>query len=551
MRQSVADCSTLVALTGLTRLAFATRYPYDLDSVNFLLGLAEFDPQVHQPHPPGYYLYVQAGRLAQRLFAEPHTGLVFLSVLASCGSVVLIYALAREWFHRKAAIAAGLMFVLSPLCWFYGTVALTYLPEAFFAALVGFLSWRTYSGNAAYALPGAIALGLACGVRQSSLLFLGPVWLLSLSAVRARRAILSVIALGVVVAAWFFPMLQESGGVDRYFASLSDLWNRVAARNALIGTSDDSLIPALGNLADRIYTLFRVCALCFLAAAPLPLLRRFPPMDRRKRAFLWTWLLPGGAFFLLVFLPFVNSGYFLVLGPPLFAVLGCQAVEWMENSSAKPSQKWVFGSLLAMASLVVFLYAPLYFSRARVEFIEGELARAQAAVRQLSDPESTLVVAFDFHMLGFRHAGYLLPEYLTLQFPEMPFEDGPRVFAMQQSKTFLCAAPPIESYREFILFPVPNTGVPAEYMEKVLSRFPPGRLRRQNVRGQDFVVGSAADLQWLFPVTTRERMFSVSDLTATERHSEYDCLHSEPRQQMYTPGISATPAHPPRPRAAL
>jgi hypothetical protein len=133
----------------------------------------------------------------------------------------------------------------------------------------------------------------------------------------------------------------------------------------------------------------------------------------------------------------------------------------------------------------------------------------------------------------------------------MPFEDGPRVFAMQQGKTFLCAAPPIERYREFILFPVPNTGVPAEYMEKVLSRFPRGRLRRQNVKGQDFVIGSTADLHRLFPVTTRERISSISDLTATQRPSEYDCLHSEPRQQMYTPGISAKPARIARPRAAL
>ncbi len=503
MRQSVADCAALVSLTGLTCLAFATRFPYDLDSVNFLLGLAEFNPEVHQPHPPGYYLYIQAGRLAQWFFAEPHDALVFLSVLASCGSVLLIYALSREWFHRKAAVAAALMFVLSPLCWFYGTVALTYLPEALFAALVGFLCWKTYSGTAAYAIPSAIALGLAGGLRQSSLLFLGPVWLLSLSGVRARRAALAVVVLCVVIAAWFFPMLHESGGADRYFASLSDLWNRVAARKALLGASGDSVLSALGTAADRVYTLFRVYVLCFLAAAPLPLLRRFPTMDRRKKIFLWTWLLPGAAFFLLVFLPFVNSGYILVLAPPLFAVLGCQAVEWIERSPAKPSHKRIFGGVLVLANFAVFLFAPLYFSRARVKFIEAELARIQTAVRQLADPADTVVVAFDFHMLGFRHAGYLLPEYLTVQFPEMPFQDGPRVFAMKQRSTNLCEAPPIENYREFVLFPVPNTGVPAQYMEKVLALLPAGHVERRHAQGQDLLFGSAADLPRLFPVTTQ------------------------------------------------
>src|SRR5262245_29042150 len=34
----------------------------DIDSINFALGLRDFDPAQHQPHPPGYPVYIAVGR---------------------------------------------------------------------------------------------------------------------------------------------------------------------------------------------------------------------------------------------------------------------------------------------------------------------------------------------------------------------------------------------------------------------------------------------------------------------------------------------------------
>src|SRR5688572_27855743 len=36
----------------------------DIDSINFALGLREFDPGAHQPHPPGYPVYIALGRMS-------------------------------------------------------------------------------------------------------------------------------------------------------------------------------------------------------------------------------------------------------------------------------------------------------------------------------------------------------------------------------------------------------------------------------------------------------------------------------------------------------
>ena len=80
----VRDNVLLIAGTALTRTVFRSRFLYDLDSVNFALALQRFDPAVHQPHPPGYFLYVCLGKLSNAIFHDANTALVIISILASC-----------------------------------------------------------------------------------------------------------------------------------------------------------------------------------------------------------------------------------------------------------------------------------------------------------------------------------------------------------------------------------------------------------------------------------------------------------------------------------
>ena len=136
------DLSLLIAATALTRFLFRSRYLYDVDSVNFALALRHFDPAVHQPHPPGYYLYICLGRLVSLAIHEANAALVAISIVASCGAAAFLWLLARDWFGMRAARAAAILFVFSPLAWFHGGVALTYIVEMFFATLIGWLCWR-------------------------------------------------------------------------------------------------------------------------------------------------------------------------------------------------------------------------------------------------------------------------------------------------------------------------------------------------------------------------------------------------------------------------
>ena len=60
-------------------------YVFHWDEVQLTLGLERFDPRSHQPHPPGYYLFIVFGRLLRPFVVEPESALRAVAALAGGG----------------------------------------------------------------------------------------------------------------------------------------------------------------------------------------------------------------------------------------------------------------------------------------------------------------------------------------------------------------------------------------------------------------------------------------------------------------------------------
>src|SRR5437762_11893770 len=78
----------------------------DVDSINFALGLRDFDPGRHQPHPPGYPVYIALGRVSLFLVstiwstlsqtAAEATALAIWSALGGAVAIIAMFHLFRE-----------------------------------------------------------------------------------------------------------------------------------------------------------------------------------------------------------------------------------------------------------------------------------------------------------------------------------------------------------------------------------------------------------------------------------------------------------------------
>jgi hypothetical protein len=476
---------------------FRSHYLYDLDSVNFALAMQRFDPRVHQPHPPGYFLYICAGRLLNVTFHDANLALVVLSILASCALVIAIYRITLDWFGPMAAEFAGLFFLLSPLAWFHGIVALTYIVEAFFSGLVGYLCWRIESGRAGYILPAGIVLGVSAGVRPSSLVFLAPLFLFSLRNAAPKGRWIGLSALVLTVAAWFVPMIAASGGLHAYFDALVSLWRMVPSKGTVFNSS-----PA--NSIARAFTIIFIYLLTFGAAslAPLGALSRTTSVDPRKKKFTFVWIGPALCFFTFGYLKFVNSGYLLLLCAPACMWLGLWASEWYQTSAWRRSLKLTVLGVSAAVNIFIFVASPFYCSYRQVRRFETELESITTVFPLVGSTHDTLILSFDSHFNGFRHAGYYLPDYLTVEYPEAHLKEGPRIFSMYERDTQLGTSLPAGPYTRFVLFPLPRGDSYSEYIQKVIARLPGRSLHTVSLGGHEFVTGSISDLPLLFPEAT-------------------------------------------------
>ena len=495
--RTTKDCAWLVLAVAGTRYLFRTESPYLLDSINFILGVNEFDPARDQPHPPGYYLYIQAARLLQFVWSDPHTALVALSVIASCGTAVLLYLLALQWFGPQEARFAGLIFLASPLGWFHGGVALVYIVEMFFSLLVGLLCWRNSETRGSAVFASAIALGLAAGVRQSSIAFLAPLWLFSLRKAGAVRIATACGTLAVTLLAWILPMAAESGGASQYWTAFAALWNRAVGHDLMaIGSVQEALLPFVA----RVLCILAVYVLIFGAVALLPIARPLPArFDASKRVFAMVWIMPGLLFFALVFMRLINGGYLLVLVPPILAVIGAQAAEWYNEAGSGLLGKRAAVCGFTLFNLAAFLFTPTYFS---YQFVQTDLRKIggfDQAMRRGVSPATSLIVSFDDHRFGWRHAGYYLPEFTSIEWPERTSGQDVQIRAMSHGQSEILHALDAGSFQQIVFYPPQANG--ADLVEVISGGkpLPPGSIQIKKVGDYELVICSADMLYRLFP----------------------------------------------------
>ncbi|MBI3826243.1 MAG: DUF2723 domain-containing protein [Candidatus Rokubacteria bacterium] len=450
-----AACAVLLTLlTVVSRLPFRARTLYNWDAVQFALALREYDVVKHQPHPPGYILYVALARLANAWFGDATAAYVALAVVFSGLTTFVVFYLARAIYGRATAVAAAAVLAVSPLFWFYGTVGLSYTAEALFASIVAYFAWRALSGSETDAWLAAGYLGVAAGVRQSLLLLLFPLWLgATVFGTRRVRAVLGGLAImAVAVLTWFVPMIWLTGGLERYLDASRDLAETVVKPTSIVGGALEvtlrmfryqleSLLVGLGPLA--------------LAVFLVPWYVRRHGWGTREW-FLLGWTLPPVLVYTLVH--FGQAGYVLTFLPALVLLLARVVVAALSDTALFARRPRLSTAAVAAAIAVVVLANGSFFVSARPrarDFDSPQPAWAKAAhdeafdwifsrtaaalreheevvqtfvgaIRGLYDPSDTAVVTEVGNPRSYpwmRHAMFYLPQFqiYELQVGSLPF----------------------------------------------------------------------------------------------------------------------------------
>jgi hypothetical protein len=441
------DWALALAVASLT---LATRWPYRArllptwDAVQFALALERYDVVRHQPHPPGYILYVVLGRLLGVVLGDPASTLGGLAIAASAVAVLLLYRLGWQLYGRSTATLAALGLAASPLFWAYGVVGLPYTAEAALTTGIAVGAWAMRQGSGRALVCSAVLLGLAGGVRQSMLLTLSPLWL-GMAWRGFRRPGPVLVGLGLVLlttATWLGPMLWLTGP-DRYLTASVELYESTVHATTLLAGGWTRNLAGLGEALLVGVGAFLPVLAWHLRRAPTRLLH-----GDDRAVFLALWTLPALAVYALVHLG--QHGYLLTVLPGCYLVVarGLMALAQRGQGVRAPAA-WrgvLAGAVLvgAMGAHVAFFVAagpvdaPIpavdasWRARTRSELRalyrfrlwshtaaglreqEAVIGDYVAAVRREFDPRDTVLVT----ELGnprsypwFRHVMYYLPEY--------------------------------------------------------------------------------------------------------------------------------------------
>jgi hypothetical protein len=227
-------------LTMLSYAPLRTRYAYLWDSVEFVEAIRDYNVALSQPHAPGYFLYIMLGRLVNTFVGDPHSSLVWISVVAGAGLVAILYLLGAALFGRSVGVVTGLMAWTSPLIWFFSCVALTYVLDAFLVCVLVLWCWRAaqHGGSWLDAVGLGSMLAVIAGVRQQSLFGLVPLAVFTLWQFKSQRGLkmaAALLACVVVLAAWFSALLRMTGGWATYSAALTQIAQFHAHKTLAVG----------------------------------------------------------------------------------------------------------------------------------------------------------------------------------------------------------------------------------------------------------------------------------------------------------------------------
>jgi 4-amino-4-deoxy-L-arabinose transferase-like glycosyltransferase len=360
-------------VAALSRLLALARSPWDWDEILFMLALRDFDVTRHHPHPPGFPLFIAAGKLLRLVAPSDFRALQLVNLICGCALMPVAFFLARQLRMRfLTALSASLLLAFLPNIWFYGGTALSDVPSLTIVLLACALLLKGREDRTAY-FAGALTLAVAAGIRPQNLLigFLPALLATRAQWRRQKGPITAAAALSaVIVAVSYGAAIVASGGWSVYHAALRTHQHYIAATDSVFSPLHP---PLWQTLDDFFFWPYRdpplnVLLMVLIAASLVSLMAK-----PKRRLLILLGAFGPFALFALLFLDFNSASRFSIGYAPLFAFLAADGAETIGTWAARILRRGaraaaqVEACLLAVALLLAFLWTTPSLGVARSE----------------------------------------------------------------------------------------------------------------------------------------------------------------------------------------
>ncbi|MDP3970269.1 MAG: DUF2723 domain-containing protein [bacterium] len=384
----------LTVLFIVSTLPFLSKTPFNWDAAQFVLGVEHFSVNMHQPHPPGYPLYVGLGKVLA-LITSSHTALLIITVLIAAVTILVLYILVlRIWSQRWLATVVAGAFMLNPLFWLYREVSLTYVVDTFTGTLLALLTYNviTHLPDGSYRkflYASSVFLALGAGFRPSMFFMLLPLLVVQwtyvwLKTKQWKPILVAAIVVGVGVLIWFIPLVTISGGLKEYRIDSSRQFRDAAATTSVFyGATWKDTGTQVMFIIETIFASLNTLMIPVIGALAWLIYRLIVKKWHQKWSLFWIifgWTVVPVIIYTL--LHFAQIGYALIFLPLFYLVLAAilNFVNLISNRILRQISFFLMAICIAINAGVFLLFTPTFghpdfIPTRRIDFILQTMAR--------------------------------------------------------------------------------------------------------------------------------------------------------------------------------
>ncbi len=403
----------------------------EYDSINFSQALRRYDLTLHQPHPPGYSLYVFLGRCAVFLTGKDVTALTLVSAVSGALGLLPVFVITAKMYDGRTAIVTSLALMSTRMYWLSSEKAVTNMLATFLMTLAVCLLYLGLKGNGLCLLASWPAVGLALGARPSMFPFL-VLWIYGIIRERdLKRLPVYIMLLVCSTFSWLIPIILHTGW-NKYGQLVGTQYDYIAteefvgARHGLqpvirlyvilaglassgFGTPIQLAYPYSSPLGFHTIPSILIASVLLLLTILVIIPRIRQGWSERKTFFL-LWIVPH---FLFVYFACNPSypRYFLPIMPPM--VIALVSTAWTTARSMRKSalNPIIRQKLLYSAVIVLIIFNSVNSARLAVSIHTTEVPtiRLTKYIKNNYDQHTTVIV---FH--EYKAFQYFLPNYRYL-----------------------------------------------------------------------------------------------------------------------------------------
>jgi len=400
----------IVVISFIIRLCLRSNYLDDWDSVQFILGLKNYSIISHQPHPPGYPVYIFLGRITDQFFDNGLKSFTFMSALFGSLALVPTYLLAKEFFGKHVALLSAIILSLAPAEMLFSEVVMSDIVSMFFIATTVYLLYKGLKSSI-YLYLGSFILGGAIGVRQTDILLVILLCILCIFKKNIKYFVISISILSISIAIWLIPTIWVTGLGK--FIGVQSAQGKAAVEMSTLYSLGGLNLP---NLLVTIKTLIFLFVdgwspAVFIFGLIVVIVIFYKNGDFRKNIsdkrliLLLGWLVPYFILFIFAIGLYIPR-YLLPVFPPLSIIFG-YAISTVLDIAQLQKIKNVLVLLVLLA--IIFMGHQAISTAYALHTTEPAPIAAAVFINENLDPNTTIIISSD----SFRHLQYYCPNFIV------------------------------------------------------------------------------------------------------------------------------------------